>query len=63
MEVPNDMRKELLRALNHKDNKTGFSHIPIGNFRDKTGIYVFAILCQKRRESPKTEKRRKNHDI
>ena len=50
MIISNKMRTALLEAVNNQKNTTGSSHIPFSRYTDKTGTYVFAVMCQKMKE-------------
>ncbi len=48
MKITEKMRDELVRTVEDPKNTTGYSHIPIAEYRTPKGRYLFAVFCQKK---------------
>ena len=59
MKVSIKERDELIRTVNHPDNKTGSAHIPVAIYKTKEDTYYFAIMCQKKMSIKDIEERKK----
>lgn len=55
MQISIKIRDELIRTIEEPKNKTGKSHIAIGEYRTKTERYIFAITATKCDLKPKAK--------
>jgi transposase len=45
MKISKQIRDELIRTVNHPDNKTDGANVPIAEYRTKDERYIFAVTC------------------
>ena len=47
MQISIKMRDELIKTVNHPDNKTNGANIPVAEYKTKDDRYVFAVTCKR----------------